>query len=651
MLRAALTAVALAATTLVAGAAPAAATTGQPLEISAVSDVLVDAAHRRILISDGKSGTLVVRNYETFSGFQWTGLPGIGGLALSGDGKKIYAAVADAHAIVVYDAATMIESSRYALSDVAFPRTLAIAGDKLYFGWDKDPSVTTGGVFGAVDLTTGAIKPYFFPSPDSRGHGAPRLLTAPGAPDKLVVVDVSSDATSHGNTWVYDVSGDTPVETAATREAPGIVLDAALSPDGSKIYGVDGSCGAFVADTANPAQRAQAYGAYCGGAAVGIDPGDGRVALGYDGDDVVTFAAGSEAAADRDNLEGQAVRRLLWEPGGKRLFALGQMGGEYALNVLNEPVFSTISLAGPTTPVARGAQITISGRIIPSAPLPVQVPYFDVTRTDAESPSGKALPRVFGNSGDFTFSFSDSPPAGGTVTYTVRFPGVGRAEPAVAKVSVNVVRNTPVLTLKGGTVAAYGSTATVTARLGPTYSNRMIAIWADPAGAEPAKLLRNTKVDANGNLTAAVKLTRNTGVVAKFAGDTRYAPVSSPVQMLYTRVAVSLANAKQYKTATLGGVPTAYYRKTVHPVFTTVMTPYPKRKERLQFEVLWKGKWTASRTVDVPLTSAGKASYTLTGAHSTGLRYRVRAVYLNGASGDTVNYTTYGAYRYYTFTN
>ncbi|MFF5080534.1 YncE family protein [Actinoplanes sp. NPDC000266] len=651
MLRAALTSVALAAATLVVTGGPATAVAESSLPVKAASDLLVDAAHRRVLISDGKTGMIMAQDYVTGARIFRNNLPGVGELALSGDGKKVYAAVADAHAIVAFDAATMTETSRYALSDVAYPRTLALAGGTLYFGWDKDPAVTPRGVFGSVDLATGAIRPNIFPSPVGIPHGAPRLLTAPGAPDKLVVADTSGDATTAGNTWVYDVSGATPVLTAEATAAPGPVTAVALSRDGSKIIGVDGTCGAFTADTANPAQRTPLYSGLCARPALAVHPSDGRVAVGHGSQDLTVFPAGSQVASQSLGLNLATPQRLAWEPGGKRLFAIGLFLGEYSLHVLNEPITTAISLGTTTAPVPQGAGVTISGKFTMSGPPPIPLRLFDVTRTDAESPSGRPLPQIIAQPYDPYFSFVDYPEAAGKVTYTVTYRGEGRMEPATAKVSVNVKFITPVLTLTGGKVAAYGSTATVTARLGKTYRNRTVAIWADPAGAEPAKLLRNTKVDANGNLTASVKLTRNTGVVAKFAGDTRYAPVSSPVQMLYTRVAVALTNAKQYKTATLGGVPTSYYRKTVHPVFSTTMTPYPKRKERLQFEVLWKGKWTASRTVDVPLNSAGKASYTLTGAHSTGLRYRVRAVYLAGASGDTVNATTYGAYRYFTFTN
>lgn len=41
---------------------------------------------------------------------------------------------------------------------------------------------------------------------------------------------------------------------------------------------------------------------------------------------------------------------------------------------------------------------------------------------------------------------------------------------------------------------------------------------------------------------------------------------------------------------------------------------------------------------------------TLTGTHETGYRMRVRASYVNDASGDNVNSTTHGAWKYFYFT-
>jgi hypothetical protein len=88
----------------------------------------------------------------------------------------------------------------------------------------------------------------------------------------------------------------------------------------------------------------------------------------------------------------------------------------------------------------------------------------------------------------------------------------------------------------------------------------------------------------------------------------------------------------------------------VNPYFTTTMTAHPGRKARLLFEVHSGGTWKPWKTVDTSLNASGKSYYTLTGTHSTGVFYRVRPAYLTGTSGDNLNYTTYGAYRYFTFT-
>ncbi|MER7183461.1 hypothetical protein ABT404_28985 [Streptomyces hyaluromycini] len=47
--------------------------------------------------------------------------------------------------------------------------------------------------------------------------------------------------------------------------------------------------------------------------------------------------------------------------------------------------------------------------------------------------------------------------------------------------------------------------------------------------------------------------------------------------------------------------------------------------------------------------SSGKSVVTLTGTPPTGYRFRVRDSYISG-SGDSVNTTTYGAWKYLTFT-
>lgn len=80
------------------------------------------------------------------------------------------------------------------------------------------------------------------------------------------------------------------------------------------------------------------------------------------------------------------------------------------------------------------------------------------------------------------------------------------------------------------------------------------------------------------------------------------------------------------------------------------MTPGAGRKQRLQFEYYSGGKWRTWKGYTLPLNSAGKSVYKLTGTHKTGVKYRVRTAYIPGTSGDSLNHTTYGAYRYFTFT-
>ncbi|MBB2945233.1 hypothetical protein FB565_004966 [Actinoplanes lutulentus] len=304
---------------------------------------------------------------------------------------------------------------------------------------------------------------------------------------------------------------------------------------------------------------------------------------------------------------------------------------------------TTITLKAPAT-ASRGAAVTIQGTIAGYefyGGVPVTV-----RRTDAESTAGFALAsRTTTSSG--TFTITDTPGVGGTVTYTVAFAGTATHKASSAKVSIAVAKSAPALTLnRNGSVFAYGTTVTMTAHLGSTYKNRTVEIWADPYGSDQARrLIKKGTVNSSGDLSVAFKLTRNTTFSTVFAGDTRFAArtVTSAVK---TKAAVSLTVSKHYKK-----VKSYYYvRKTKHPKFATTMTAYSGRKQKLVFQQYSGGKWKAWKTGTYKLSAAGKYTFTLTGTHKTGVKYRVQAVYLTGTSGDSANQTTYGAWQYFTFT-
>ncbi|AEV83838.1 hypothetical protein ACWT_2603 [Actinoplanes sp. SE50] len=207
---------------------------------------------------------------------------------------------------------------------------------------------------------------------------------------------------------------------------------------------------------------------------------------------------------------------------------------------------------------------------------------------------------------------------------------------------------TPELTLnRDGSVNAYGATVTMTAHLGTTAQNRTVEIWADPYGTDrPRTLLKKGVVDAAGNLSVGYQLTRNTTFSVVFAGDAGYAArtVTSAVN---TSVAVATTVANHYT------VKRSYYyvHKSKNPVFGTTMTPYPGRTERLTLQQYSGGRWVAFKSGNYRLSSAGKYSYTLTGTHRTGVKYRVSAAYLTGISGDRANATTNGPWKYFIFTS
>jgi len=79
------------------------------------------------------------------------------------------------------------------------------------------------------------------------------------------------------------------------------------------------------------------------------------------------------------------------------------------------------------------------------------------------------------------------------------------------------------------------------------------------------------------------------------------------------------------------------------------MTPYPDRKQFLRIQIYAEGGWQTTSEDFFKLDSAGRSVVTLTGTPPTGRRFRVRGSYLSG-SGDSVNTTTYGAWKYFTFT-
>lgn len=640
------------------GAGSAAADSSTTLSLKSTGDLVVDGVHQRVFISDPTAGQVVVTDYTGKLVGTVGALPGVHGLELSPDSGALYAAVADADAVVAIDTATATESHRYP-TGTAGPEYVALTGGKLWFSYGSGGD----GNIGSLDVS--GTDPVVTLGQDTGRtfYDAPILDASAGAPGTLVA---GAPGQSPVVLAVYDVASGTASRTAYAFDpgntGGGNLADLAVTPDGKDVITASGapyyqalyklsdlsSDGSYVTNTYPNAVDIAPNGDVAAGTSSWYDP------------DVHVFKQGvstpvkqydfpnTGTSSGSDTL---AARGLAWAPDESRLFAISKNDSDaYSLRIFDAPTKAptTLTASAPAT-ATRAKPLTVTGSLTSSAPFPTGTSV-SVTRTDDESPSGKALGTAT-VAADGSYSFTDTPPAGGKVTYTVTYAGNADHAPATASRAVTVTKTATTLTLNNNLkVYGYNSTVAFTAHLGTTYRNRTVEIWADPYGADkPAVLVRKGTVDANGNLTASVRLSRDTKVSAKFTGDTRYA-ARTTTNTVYTKVAISTSLSGAYKTATAWNAKYAYFHQSKDPVHNTTMTMYPGREYQFQIQQFYSGAWHTTASEYFALDRYGKDSVQLDDTPPTGVRFRIRSSYIDTKSGDNVNATTYGGWRYFTFT-
>lgn len=634
-------------------ATPASADSSKILPVRQTGDIVVDGVHQQVFVSDPSNGKIVVTDYAGNVVKQLTtNLSGVFGLELSADSGTLYAAVRDKGAIAVIDTATDTETTRYAVGDK--PLSVALAGGRLWFGYGGDAA----GNIGSVDLTSEQHEVTL--DQDKSWYSAPVLDAAPGS-DTLVA---GQPGLSPSEVASYDVSSGTAQKLASTREAGSNLGDLQVTPDGKDVVVASGAPYYHqvfkTADlTGDGKYTTTAY-----PNSVAVAP-DGTVAGGsfawYDPDVYVFKPGSSEAVRTYDfpntgNTSGAdtlADAGLAWAPDGSRLFAVTYNSeGVYSLREYDAPTkaATTVTVDAPAT-ATRAKKLTVKGTVTAKTALPAGA-QVTVTRTDLESPNGKALAPVTVKT-DGTYSFTDTPPAGGKVKYTVAYAGDADHTAAKASDTVDVSRAKPALTVNNnGKVYAYGKDVKFTAHLGTTYKNRTVEIWADPFGSDkPNKLVKSGKVNSDGNLSVVLDLKRDTKVTAKFAGDARYQPRSAS-STVGAQVSVSTSVSRHYKTKSTWGHTYYFFHKSKNPLITTKMPYYPGRQQKFEFEVYYQGTWYPGDAQYFGMGPDGVSKVEITGNHSedVGWRFRVRSSYVNSSSGDTVNSTTHGAWKYLTFT-
>ncbi|MFF8861825.1 YncE family protein [Streptomyces sp. NPDC015139] len=634
-------------------ATPAFADTSRILPVKSTGDLVADGTHKKVFVSDPDNGKIVVTDWTGTVVQQLTSLPGVTDLELSADSNTVYAAVLRSGAIVAFDTATGAETARWSVGPN--PVSLTLTDGKLWFGYGTAES---GGNIGSIDLADPEHKVSLALDAQSPWFSAPMVDGAQG------VLVAGMAVQSPAELAVYDTSSGTLTRTAHTDVAGGNMRELAVTPDGKDVVVASGSPYYQAVYRTSDLTADGQYPTNAYPNAVDIAP-DGSVAAGIDGayePDVYVFKPGSHTSVREydfpstttgGNADLLADGSLAWAPDGSRLFAVSHnYDGVHRLRVLDAPTkaATTVKVDAPTS-ATRAKKLTVKGRVT-SKPAFAAGTKLTVTRTDLDSPKGKTLPSVTAKA-DGTFSFTDTPPAGGKVKYTVAYAGDADHAAGSGSDSVDVSRARPTLTVNNdGKVYSYGKDVKFTAHLGKTWKNRTVEIWADPFGGDkPNKRMKSGKVDSHGNLSVTLDLKRDTKVTAKFAGDSRY-KAATAASTVGAKVSVSTSVSNHYKAKYTWNHTYYFFHKSKDPLITTKMSYYKGRKQKFEFEVYYQGKWYPGEPDYFAVRADGVSRVQITGNHGqdVGWRFRVRSSYINGSSGDTVNSTTHGAWKYFTFT-
>ncbi|MEU5095909.1 Ig-like domain repeat protein [Streptomyces sp. NPDC020996] len=607
--------------------------------------IVADGALKRVFVGDRSTGTVKATDYSGTLVDSVGGISGVTDLALSDDGATLYAAAESTHEIVALDAATLTVKTRYPVAVTKGPRYVAVSAGKVWFTYGDQWDGNLGSVDPAVTPGPDADPVALGQAPDGVSIWNPGLLDTDPSTPGLLAVGETGDST--GSMAVLDVSSGTAQKVAFYNS------DYSLNSGIGDIDLVPGASQVLVNGTLRDAYQDGKFtqvGAYPAGQRADIAP-DGTVAQ-VNGTQIATYKPNATKPIRTYSVGSYGTADLAWAPDASRVFALvGTSGGGYTVKALTDPTKNvpTLTVNAPST-AKRATKLTVTGKISATVPLPSGV-KLEVTRTDLESPNGKALPSVTVKA-DGTYSFSDTPPAGGTVTYKVRYAGDAQHAAVSASDKVSVSRNATTLTLNNnGKLYSYGTDVKFTAHLGTTYKNRTVEIWADPFGGDkPKKLIKSGTVNSSGNITATVDMTRDTLVTAVFKGDARYAP-KTVKSTAYAKVKVSVAVSKHYKTAKIGTHTYYWFHKSTDPLLTTTMTYYPGRQQRFDLQVYYNGTWYSADSEYFPIGSNGKSAVSLGAPGESGIKARMRSAYINGSSGDSVNSTTYSSWKYLYFSN
>lgn len=280
--------------------------------------MLVDPAHRHIFFSGGSgSASILVTDYAGTAVATIPNEPGATGLALSGDGGTVYAALANGDAVSAISTSTLTETARYATGAGTQPTYVAWTSGKIWFGYG---GAAQGGI-GSIDPGTNPATVTLKAAAGS-WYSAPILAASPDgelaagepgqSPVQLATYDVSSGTATVLAPELFDQSADNLQSMQITPGGKDLVT-ASGYPYYQQVYKVSDLSADGEYPTINHPNS------------VSIS-GDGSVAAGTDAgsNEVFVFAPGGSTTLNTYNFGSSwlAADGVALTPGGSELFAI-----------------------------------------------------------------------------------------------------------------------------------------------------------------------------------------------------------------------------------------------------------------------------------------------------------------------------------------
>lgn len=365
---AALTTAGVASTTPVAHAAAASLPS-----LAGFRQMAVDAADGHIFISESGSGGIIV---TSLSGQYVTTLDaGDGALGIALDGSTLYAALPVPGQVAAINAATLTQTTTYALPSGDLPYSVAVQSGDVWVSYDT--GVLGSAAIGDIDLATGTFQAAT--AGPATWYSAPELAADPSGSGLLVaeLPGISPVSTATFNTTT---SPATPIASVSDLGGGACAVDAgfAVVPGGSHFLA---TCynppAALEFSPANLTMPAAYYGIAIpvfGPIAVAVAP-DGTVAAGTS-QEVYLFQPDGTLLGSHPLDAGLSLASggLAWSADSSALYAVVKSSsGNYSAGPAAdfEQATSSITLTPPSPAPHGGESLAITGRLtFSNGPLP-----------------------------------------------------------------------------------------------------------------------------------------------------------------------------------------------------------------------------------------------------------------------------------------